>query len=356
MNTLNYPHNQEYTTTLSYQTQIIKKADGEQRIAKNLHPTRSFNLKYELSPTNAQKFIEDYKTIRKNPFFYSWCGFAPYLGQNDPTQDTPKPACDGQNQDFLLRIDQSQISLKALQFGYMQVSLGAFCIDDGSIFKCRYLRPSKALEAIGVQFENGANYQGEGKISQKILETGKLYKAKIHSVQRIGPSPTISAQTAGQAQYITTGEAEIRFIAASSDFCIEFEEGACGNISEVAIYPLSNPDIPRENGLFVMDFQPNEKHTVELQSFCEGDEILTPQYAVREYNSATKRRLELEFEFSPAESARFERFFRAQMGRYRAFFYDYAGERLKVRFDADKAEFKVFPLGYSKVKIPIIEV
>ena len=352
MYTLEYPHNQEYSTSLAFQTQIIKKTDGEQRIAKNLHPTRTFDFKFELSADNTNKFLKDYKEIRQNPFLYSWCGFAPYYGK------------DATNKDYLLRFDSSKISLKALQFGYSQLSVPAFSIDDGSIFKCRYPRIGAPYEIEGdITLETlgalgfGAKYQSTGKLSQKILTPNKSYRAKIKSSQTLGPSPMLSAQTTGISEcYITAGEAEIVFVAGSELFSIEFGEGSAGTITEIAVYPLSKPDIPRHNGLFAMDFDYNEEHTVELENLSVADEILTPQYAVREYNSAIKRRFSLTLELTPFDSARFEEFFCACMGRYRAFFFDYQGERLKVRFDSDKAVFKVFPLGYSEVKIPVIEL
>lgn len=348
MYTLNYPHNQEYSTTIAFKTQIIKKISGEQRISKNLYPTRSFSFKFELAPQDSIQFFEDYKKIRQSPFLYSWCGFAPYYGK------------DSKNIDYLLRIEPSKIGIKSLQFGYSQVSLQTFTIDDGNIIKCRFPREQSPYQLEGaVEFDNGAKYQGEGKISQKILTPGKFYKLKIKSTQTLGPSPVLSTQTSSAEElerYIMTGDAEISFIAASETFCIEFEENSAGTITEIAVLQLSKPEIPSESGLYIMDFDYNIDHTIELETLSESDEIITPLYSVREYNPDVRRRFLLTLELSTVESMRFEQFFKAQMGRYKAFFWDYQGKRLKVRFDSDKAEFKVFPLGYSEVKIPLIEV
>jgi phage-related protein len=68
------------------------------------------------------------------------------------------------------------------------------------------------------------------------------------------------------------------------------------------------------------------------------------------------RRWVLTFELTPSEAVAFEKFFIAQKGRYKAFYWNYEGERICVRFDSDKLDQKHYPLGYREIKIPIIEV
>jgi len=341
MQQFNFPFCEEYSHSIEFKTSIVRRFDGsEQRQALNMSPKRSFNLNFETN-NELRVSLEAFFRQQKgdfNPFLWCW----------DESNF-------GNELDYACFLGSSKLSQTLLPFSYSKIPLSLAIIDDGNILKGRFFLNDKHWSFAGnVQVDvQKASYQGVSSLFQSgVLLPGKTYRLKVKTQDIQGLPPFLSHQTAILPEFGNTffeGSKTVDFVALGADLIFEMQEDSAGSFLEIALFDICNNQSQ-------FDFQPNIEHQSELIFANLKDEILTFQNSRQNMVETPLRRWVLTFEFTASEAQRFEAFFVAKKGRYKAFEWDYNGEKFPVRFDTDKLDQKQYQLGYREIKIPIIEV